>query len=157
MAESAGGFDAPAVPVDTIKEALLSAMALGFPVEESEQPTFHFQGAADYTYEDAAGNPIDWTATPTSSSGASEVSVLCAYEFSAPLGRQGAHETAVGQFNPTTLILTLIDDQFEEIRGFRYCTVGPSDEKWYFRFYQPAVGLGGMTVYQVTCTAEEPI
>ena len=156
MAESAGGFDGPILPVDTIKENLRAAMVMGFPVNEDEQPSFYFDSTYTYTYQDSAGNPFDWSASPATGISPGPVQVLCAYEFSAPLGRQGAHETAVGQFNPTTLVITMLDDEFESIQGFRYCTVGPSDEKWYFRFYQPAIGLGGMTVYQITCTAEEP-
>lgn len=131
-------------------------MVIGMPVLEGERPTFYWTPQRSFEYVDAAGNPFDWDAVPDSSITRAPVQANCAYEFSAPLGRQGAHETEVGQFNPTTLMITILDEEFEEIRGFRWVEVGPGQEKWYFRFYQPAIGLGDMTVYRITCTAEEP-
>src|SRR5690606_8988289 len=108
MAEYAGGAESPLIPVELVKAQIRSAMAMGFPVDESDQPTFHFVPCTTSSYADSDGKPFDWSVPPAYSTRAAEVQVLCACEFSAPLGRQGAHETAVGQFNPTTLIVTLL-------------------------------------------------
>lgn len=157
MAEEHSGAVSPIIPVDVVREGIRSAMAMGMPVEEEERPTFYFDSTKVYDYVDEAGKPFDWSVSPTVSKNPGPTRALCSWEFSAPLGRQAAHETPVGQFNPTTLILTVLDEDFDEVRGFRYVTIGPSDDKWWFRFYQPAVGLGDMTVYRITCSAKEPM
>jgi hypothetical protein len=61
--------------------------------------------------------------------------------------------TEVGEFNPTTVVLTMFEDEFNTAYGFTYLTIGPSDQRWYFRFFKPAVGLNDLTVYQLHCVA----
>lgn len=155
MAESHSGFDAiAALPVDSIREALRRTMALGMPVDTRHQPTFHFEREVDFARHDQEGSPWDWTASPVTQVLGRSVQVLCAYEFFSPLGRQGSFPTEVGDFNPTTLVFTLFEDEFAQVEGFTYATVGPSDQRWYFRFWRPAYGLGDMSVYQIHTVAE---
>ena len=154
MAESIGGLSSIAdIPADSIRESLRRTMVMGLPVTVAERPTFYFQDASDYLREDLEGSPWDWTATPVVNVHTEPVQVLCAYEYFSPLGRQGAFYTEVGEFNPTTLVLTMFEDEFNDVFGFAYVTVGPDDTKWWFRTWKPAISLGALTVYQVHCSA----
>lgn len=154
MAESAGGFDSiAAIDIESVREALRRTMAMAMPSEESDQPTFYFDRELDWDKHDREGSPWDWTAVPATETPATSTQVLCAYEFFSPLGRQGAFYTEVGEFNPTTLVLTMFEDEFAEVYGFSYVTIGASEQKWYFRFWKPSVGLDDLTVYQVQCSA----
>lgn len=161
MAESHGGVDAIAeVPVDEVREALRGTMVLGLPVEDSEKPTFYFDREVSWALYDREGSPWDWEATPATETGRSEVQPVCAYEFFSPLGRQGAFPTEVGDFIPTTVVVTLLEDEFAEVNGASYATFGPQpsdltkSQRWFFRFYRPTYGLGDMTVYQIHLVAE---
>ncbi len=154
MAESHGGFDAIAsVPTETVREQLRRTMVLGLPQDEAERPTFYFDRVVQWDRYDSEGNPWDWTTAPTSDTQKAAVQPVCAYEFFSPLGRQGIHETEAGPFQPTTLVITLFEDEFDEVSGFSYVTVGPGSQKWYFRYWRPAFSLGDMTVYQIHCAA----
>lgn len=154
MAESAGGFESiAAIDTDMVREALRRTMVMALPNEQDDQPTFYFEREVDWAQHDREGSPWDWSTAPVSETQSPPSQVLCAYEFFSPLGRQGAFYTEVGEFNPTTLVLTMFEDEFDEIFGFSYATIGPSDQRWYFRFWKPAIGLNDMTVYQVQCAA----
>ena len=154
MAESAGGFESIAsFDADAVRESLRRTMVMGLPSEEDDQPTFYFEREVDWAKHDREGSPWDWSTAPVSETQSAPSQVLCAVEFFSPLGRQGAFYTEVGEFNPTTLVLTMFEDEFEEVYGFSRVTVGPSSQSWYFRFFKPAMGLGALTVYQVQCSA----
>lgn len=154
MAESAGGFESIAViDTDNIREILRRTMVMALPTESDDQPTFHFDRVVDWAEHDREGSPWDWSSAPESETIVASVQALCAFEFFSPLGRQGAFYTEVGEFNPTTVVLTMFEDEFDEVYGFSYMTIGPSDQKWYFRYWRPAVGLNDLTVYQVQCSA----
>lgn len=155
MAESHDGVDSiAAIPVDLIRDTLRRTMVMGLPVEDAEKPTFFFPYVAVWADHDSEQNPWDWTDAPLADTQRPEVQPICAYEFFSPLGRQGAFPTEVGDFNPTTLVVTMLEDEFEAVEGASYATVGPSDQRWYFRFWRPSYGLGDMTVYQVHLGAD---
>lgn len=155
MADQHKGIESiAAIPADTVRDAINATMVMGLPVVGADRPTFYFDADNAWTDADYEGLPWDWTDTPASSAEKGSVQPICAVEFFSPLGRQGAVYTEVGDFNPTTVLFTLMDDQFSSIVGFSYATVGNSSQKWYFRFWRPSVGLGEIQVYQVHCVAE---
>lgn len=155
MAESHDGVDAIAVlPVDDILLALRQTMVLGLPVEDDQKPTFVFAAEIEWAEHDTEGHPYVWTTPPSVEEITASVQPVCAYEFFSPLGRQGGFATEVGDFTPTTLVVTLFEDEWQTVRGFSYATVGPSDQRWFFRYWRPAYGLGGFTTYQIHCSAE---
>lgn len=127
---------------------------MGLPEEESQRPTFYFDRTVTWEDFDSEDSPWDWTSVPVTEAQPATEQVVCAYEFFSPLGRQGAFYTEVGEFNPTTMVLTMFEEEWERVRGFSYVTVGPSNHKWFFRFWKPAYGLNDMTVYQVHTAAE---
>lgn len=154
MADTIGGVASIAnIPTDALRETLRQTMVMGLPQIVSERPTFYFEGEKTYADADLEGSPWDWTDTPATDTSADPVQVLCAYEFFSPLGRQGSFLTEVGEFNPTTIVLTMFEDEFNTVYGFTYMEAGPSDQRWYFRFYKPAIGLNDLTVYQIHCVA----
>ena len=141
------------IPTGVIRENLRATMVLGLPETVAERPTFFFEDDKTWTRQDMEGSPWDWTACPPALVQKSSVQVLCAYEFFAPLGRQGAFLTEVGEFNPTTLVLTMFEEEHDEVDGFNFVTVGPDDTKWWFRTWKPAVSLNDLTVYEVHTAA----
>lgn len=155
MAEQHSGFNAVAViATDSIREKLRETMVLGLPEIEADRPTFYFDRQVDWAIHDREGSPWDWTAVPVSDTTQASVQPVCAYEFFSPLGRQGAAYTEVGDFNPTTVVFTMFEDEFAAVGGFSYVTIGPGTQKWYFRYWRPSYGLGNLTTYQVHCAAE---
>lgn len=155
MAEQHGGVDAiAAVPVETIRDKLRQTMVLGLPDDDALKPTFYFERQIEWDKHDRESNPWDWSAAPLSDTTASPVQPICAYEFFSPLGRQGAAYTEVGEFNPTTVVFTMFEDDYKSIAGFSYATIGPGSQKWYFRYWRPSYGMGALTVYQIHCVAE---
>lgn len=155
MAESHGGFDAIAVlPEDNIRDRLRRTMVLGLPAVDAEKPTFVFEREVEWIRHDHEGSPWDWSLAPLAASLKASVQPICAYEFFSPLGRQGGFPTEVGDFNPTTVVFTMFEDEYNEVINSSYATVGPSGHRWYFRFWRPSYGLGGITVYQVHMVAE---
>ena len=155
MAESHGGFDSiAAIPTESLRETLRRTMVMGLPQEDAEKPTFYFERVVTWEDHDSEDQPWDWDDAPTVDTQQSAVQPVCAYEFFSPLGRQGAYYTEVGEFNPTTLVITLFEDEFNEVRGASHVTVGPSTMRWHFRYFRPAQGLNDLTVYQVTFASD---
>lgn len=150
MAEQKGGFEAIAtIDADSLRETFKRTMVLGLPNTPSEQPTFYFERVVTWADFDRDNNPWDWTAAPLTENQPSPVSPICAYEFFSPLGRQGATFTEVGEFNPTQVVFTFTDDEFRKVENSSYVTIGPSDQKWYFRYYRPGNALGSLGILQV--------
>ena len=160
MAESHAGYDSIAtLAVDTIRDKLRQTMVMGMPNEDAHKPTFYFDRVMTWADHDQEDNPWDWTTAPLSDTTTSAVQPICIPEFFAPLGRQGSFITEVGEFNPTTVVFTMFEDEYEVVQGFSYATIGPPDpegiyKKWFFRYWKPATGLVGLTLYQMTCVAE---
>ena len=154
MAEAINGRSSIAsIPTASLRETLRQTMVMGMPATASERPTFYFEGEKTFAGADLEGSPWDWTDVPTLDTSAAPIQALCAYEFFSPLGRQGSFLTEVGEFNPTTVVLTMFEDEFAAVYGFTYVTIGPSNQRWYFRFFKPAISLNDLTVYEVHCVA----
>jgi hypothetical protein len=130
-------------------------MVLGLPEDDAEKPTFHFERQVTWADHDAEGQPWDWTAAPDTDATAPPIQPICAIEFHSPLGRSGAQHTEVGDFFPSTVIVTVTETDLAEIVDSSYVTIGPTGTRWWFRYFQPAVGLGGLTVYQAHFQAED--
>jgi hypothetical protein len=155
VAESHQGVGAIAsIPADRVRNALNATMVLGLPANEADRPTFYFDRVVDWDNHDSENKPWDWTDVPTSEENPASVQPIVATEFFSPLGRQGAEYTEVGDFTPTTVVFTMMDDQFSSVFGSSYAQIGPSTKKWFFRFWRPAVALGSLQVYQVHFVAE---
>ena len=161
MADKIGSVSSIAnIPASDLRGVLRSTMVLGLPETVVDRPTFYWEKEVTFAEYDSSDKPWDWTAAPTLDTTPVPEQVICAYEFAAPFGRTGAVPERTGEFNISTIIVTLLEDEFATVSGttsgFSYVTVGPElDRRWYFRYWQPSIGLGSMTVYQITCGAED--
>lgn len=151
MAENHRGVTAIATIPASVQTALRRTMVLGLPAVAADRPTFWFDREVEWNNHDAEGKPWDWTQAPEIDTTATPQSVqpICALEFFSPLGRQGSFPTEVGDFNPTTLVVTMLKVDFDDVYGASRCTIGPENRTWHFRFWSPAMALENLAVYQV--------
>jgi hypothetical protein len=155
MAESHGGLEAIAVIPSTVEEQLRRTMVLGLPQDDAEKPTFFFEKVVSWAEQDSEGRPWDWTTAPDSETQKASVKPICAYEFTAPLGRSGAQFSEVGDFFVSTVIITITETDLPDILDSSHVVIGPGSTRWWFRYFHPALGLGGLTVYQAHFQAED--
>jgi hypothetical protein len=157
VAETHSGVDAIAtIPVAQVRDALRQTMVLGMPVVEANRPKFFFERQVTYSDFDNDNKPWDWTAAPLTDVTPAPVQPICTWKFFAPLGRQGQLVETAGEFNPTTVVFTFMDVDYDTMVNASNCTIGPNlERKYWFRYAQPESGLGGLGVYQVTFGAED--
>lgn len=165
MADKIGSVSSIAnIPAGSIRDTLRSTMVLGLPETVVDRPTFYWDKAVTFAEHDADDKPWDWTVAPTLDTTPTPEQVICAYEFAAPFGRTGAVPERAGEFNMSTVVVTCFEDEYAMLSGvtngagggFSYVTIGPElDRRWYFRYWQPSLGLGSLTTYQITCGAED--
>ena len=155
MATTHQGVNAIATIPASVETALRQTMVLGLPAVEAERPTFYFKREVTWANHDVEGQPWDWTTAPDTDVTRPAVQPICAYEFFSPLGRSGAQHVEVGDFYPSTVVLTMTETDFPSVVDSSYVTIGPAQSRWWFRYYRPALGLGGLSVYQVHMAAED--
>lgn len=143
-----------------VRAGLHAAMEFGRPTGTDEAVVFHvptFPSPPGAAF-DQDGVPYD----PTMSRSAPTyelVSVLCAVEY---LDRQQAFTNpdilGSGVTN-SVLRLTMLDEEYEQIRGFDWCSVksatGTGTERYWYRRTAPAIGMGTIDVFMVYCEAED--
>ena len=131
-----------------VRAGLRYPMQMGMPVDVALRPTFYFRQATIDGTTDPTGAALDLNAgTPdTPETG---VQVLCAVEQ-----REGeSDETVLGTFDADEYIVTVLDEEWEEISDFTYCTLGGryfdrSKEMYHY-------GLFTVTVYQMRVEARD--
>lgn len=155
MAEQHGGLSAIATIPASVETALRRTMVLGLATEDVDKPTFYFERAVSWHDHDSANKPWDWTAAPILDITPPPVQPICAIEFFAPLGRTGAQYTEVGDFFPSTLIVTFTTTDYADAKDTSYLTVGPEGTRYWFRYWKPVLGLGGLNVYQAHFEAQD--
>jgi len=157
MAELVSGVPSIAdIPATDIRTALRQTMVMGLPSVVADRPTFYWDKEVTFAEHDSADSPWDWTAAPTLDDTPTEQQVICAFEFAAPFGRTGAVPERIGEFNISTVIITLFEDEYAAIDGFTWVTIGPElSRRWYFRYVQPTTSLGALSVYSISCAAED--
>lgn len=144
MAGSVPGFNP-----DEVRTGLRLAMNIGLPPVETDQPTFYFPRAASTTgAADEDAMPFDVTKRRVLDPPRS-VRVPCAIEY---FDNQGKIEN-FGVIVPSKVELTVLDEEYEKIKGFEYVVIGGS-RYWYSRTATPA-GLVSIGVFTIYCTAED--
>lgn len=124
-------------------------MTMGGPVAVNERATFRWRTERDYAIDDPAQNPYDWSATPTTTVSLEDVQVPVAVEFSA---RPAAStETTVGQFDHSRAIITILDEDYDLVRGADQVLLGGNT--YVIQFVGPPVGLFEVTVYTLYADA----
>lgn len=127
------------------RDAIGFAMQMGLPEDPNERITFRWTPNKVYDDGDAGGNPWSWDSAPVSSDERPDVQVLAAVEFAARPA--GSVDTPLGQFDTSRVTVTLLDEQFELIRGADLMVI---DQNIYeVAFVGPPIGLFDVTVYQL--------
>lgn len=139
-----GGFDAA-----KFREAIRGTMMMGMPNAEAERATFKWKPARDFTVEDNGGDPYNLSATPVSNVQHPDVEVPVAVEF---ISRSAfSPQLPVGEIQNSRVIITILDLDYEEVRGADWVKFDTSEYE--IDFVAPPVGLFEVTVYQIFATA----
>jgi hypothetical protein len=107
--DPAGRFNAAHV-----RTALSSVMALALPNTTQDRPIFRWLVDPTFAQSDVAGDPFNWTETPSSDSPAAIPDlqgVNCAIEW----GGDSESATAAGEIDQVTVTLTLLDTDYHAL------------------------------------------
>lgn len=144
MAGSVPGFDA-----DAVRAGLRLAMTVGLSPKEEEQPTFFFARTAT-TDAPADEDAVPFDVTKKRVLGPPQsVKVTCAVEYH---DNQGKIEN-FGLIVPSKVVLTLLDEEYEQVKGFQYVVIGGN--RYWYKTTEAPVGLVSVGVYTIHCTAED--
>lgn len=131
-------------------DGILTAMGVGTPPETADRAVFVFADTSVATGSvDDEGIPFDVTQAPTRTAGAEVADVPCAIEFFDAVGQVAD----LGVLQPTKIKVTLLDAQYELVRGFDHVRIG--GDKYHYRKTEPPIGLVTKTIWIVHCTAED--
>lgn len=87
------------------RSRIQAAMQMGLPNASGDAPTFRWVEDSTYAHADPAGQPYDWTATPTSTpTPIADLAVDCAVQFSGEISVTEAGEIVQG-----SAVITLLD------------------------------------------------
>lgn len=138
------GFDA-----SNFRAAIHNVMQMAAPNSVSDQVTFFFDGTSEWASTDEGGSPWDWGATPVSATPVQSFTVDCAVEF---ISRTTlAAGTAVADHDTPRAVLTLLDEDWENVEGFDYCTL--SGNTYETKYVRPKIALFDVDVIQVEVVA----
>lgn len=147
-------------PTETFNNAIRFAMQMAAPMEEYKRVTFIMPVSGLPTYwkngnpvnsprVDRDGNPLD-AEIERRDPVPEEIQVDCAWEI---VGGGGDDETPVGAFQQTRLVVTLLEEQYQEIVGCQAVRYNGDD---YLYAYEPDnYGLFDAGVHTLIFTAKE--
>lgn len=139
MAGTIPGFNA-----DEVRAGLRLAMEIGLPPQGSDQPRFYFPTpVASSGSTDSSGTPLQWDAEPQRSDPPPPVSVPCGIEYG----------DALGDVAPARLTLTLLDEDYERVKGFAYVVVGGN--RYHYKKTEPPMGLVSVGVWTVHVSTDD--
>lgn len=128
-----------------VKDGLHKAMGFGEPTRPADQATFHLPGQQDPVDGNSEGVPWD-PAVKRIDKGTNK-RVACAVEFQDTLGQA----VSAGDIQATQVVVTLLDEEYQQIKGFDYVVAG--GDKYYYRLTDPPVALGSIDVWTVRARA----
>lgn len=140
----------PDFPADDVRAGLRLAMTVGMPSVESDKPTFYMPRALPTATEslDSEGVPFDpdyrpaWTPPVTKK-------VTCAIEYVDGQGKM----TGFGITAPTKAILTLLDVDYAQVKGFEFVVIGGN--RYFYRRTETPKGLVSVGLFKVHCESED--
>lgn len=140
------GFNA-----DEVRAGLHLAMQVGLPTDVADQPTFVFPAGVLSTGDrrDAEGTPFDFRITKTKAGQDTTFQVPCAIEYS---DGDGKIEN-FGIIVPSKVILTLLDVDYDIVKGFSYCVIGGN--RYFYRRTETPLGLVSVGVYRIHCQSDD--
>jgi hypothetical protein len=126
-------------------------MTMGLPNAEAERATFIWATDRTFGTQDPASNPYDWTDDPVTEETHPDVQIPVAVDFAA---RPAASlETTIGQFDASRVVITILDVDYEKVRGAAMVKLGGNT--YDIDFVAPPQGLFEVTVYSVYATARD--
>jgi len=145
----------PGFPADQVREGLRIPMRMGMPVDVEQWPEFVV--IAPHTPSDDTdehGYPWDPNG-PVAPPLETRHRVLCAIEPADPEERQ----ESFGAVQPSTLVITLLDEEYRQVEGFRYVNLwrtatGPPT-RYYYRNVHIRSALDTVEVWQVEVSSED--
>lgn len=137
------GFDA-----DRVITGIHQAMGFGEATRAGDKATFYKVSESATTEPvDQEGLPFDPDIHRTST--AVPILVPCAIEY---FDRTEQADT-FGVLQPTKIRLTLLDPDYQQIKGFNYVVAG--GDKYYYANTEPTIALGSIDVWIIHCTAQD--
>ena len=140
-----GGFNA-----DLFRENIKSTMQMGSPNAVADKATFQWPVNSTFVGKtDPSGRPYDFASQVVSENKKEDVQVDCAVEFVTRAG----DGTPIGDFENPRAVLTLLDVDYEQVRGATKVLLGGNSYK--ILFTEPPVGLFTVTVFSIHLQAED--
>lgn len=139
------GFDAA-----SIIAGLKKAMTFGAAEADADQPQFYMPrtNSPAVSPVDDEQVPFSVTVRPTRSTLVKKT-VDCAYEY---VDAEGKIEN-FGLLNPSRVRITLLDAEYQQVKGFEYVTIGGN--RFLYQKTEPPLALGSIGVWTVHCRAED--
>lgn len=140
------GFDA-----DAFRDGIWTAMAVGLPPELEDQPTFVTPAPVVDTGDerDVDGIAFDWTKSRTKVGADTATQVPAAIEYFDADGLL----TNFGSVAASKIVLTLLDEDYEAVKGFSYVVVGGN--KYTYERTEPPLGMVGVAIWRVHCRTDD--
>lgn len=145
----------PRFPAQAVRDGLRLPMRMGLPVDPNQWPEFVIIEPPVVTVEtDQHGYPWDPMA-PAAGPVETRVRVVCAMETPDPSQRP----ENFGLVQPATLIITLLDEEYRQVEGFKYVNLwltatGPPT-RYYYRNVHLRTALDTVEVWQVEVATED--
>lgn len=140
------GFNA-----NQVRQALTDAMIMGMSPDPEQQVIWRWSPKREFADSDVAGDPYDWTEAPEDEEVKEDVVVPCAFEFSARPA--GSVESSMGQMDTSRVVITLLDEHYEKVKGADLVLLGTNIYE--VDFVAPPIGLFDMGVITVIATARD--
>lgn len=144
MAGQIPGFDP-----DEFRRGLRFAMQVGAPPDVDQRATFVFPAAETASGPAGPdhvpfGPDVRITAIPRRT-----VQVPCAVEYQ---GTSGPDDNSVGRFAINRVVLTLLDQDYELVKGFEFVVIG--GVRYQYERQLPPSGLGPVGIHQLQVWTE---
>lgn len=140
----AASFDAA-----KFRDAIKFAMNMGLPPTEAHRATFRWKTVRTFAAADSGGKPFTKTATAVTTVSHDDVQIDCAVEFVARATLSGG--TPLGDFDTPRAKITVLDVDHPAIVGATEVLLGGNTYR--IDFTEPSVGLFGVEVYTIHCSA----
>ena len=146
--------DSPQIPnfdASAVRAGLRLAMQVGLPVITDDQPTFFMPAAVtgDGAHTlDQGGTPFDPAYRPTLVKPAG-IRVPCSMDYKDAAGNL----VAMGSVSATGMVLTLLDEDYVQVKGFDYCVV--AGIRYNYQRTDRPQGLVSVGIYTVHVLADD--
>lgn len=141
----------PRFDPDRFRDAIKFAMRMGAPEDETKRVTFRWNKVASYNNADPAGRPYAWDSTPVAEFDHPDVLIDCAVDFSARPA--GTRDTPIGQFDTSTIAITVLDSDIETISGADLVVI--DGDTYEIKFIGPPTGLFDVTIFTIYAEARD--